>query len=181
MIMNISSCLNENDIALDVVGKDKSEILHQLVAVFTRNAADGMGAELHRLLLEREQLKTTGIGSGIAIPHCQTDEVDQHRIVLGLSRTGIDFQSLDNHPVHLIFLVVSPQRSGDAHLKIYAKLVRLLKEDKVRQNLLSKQTKSEIVEYICSGQVKTESPTESNDPLFTKFSVGHLINFRRYV
>jgi fructose PTS system EIIBC or EIIC component len=146
--MNISSCLNEDDMELDVVGKDKSEILQKLVAVFTNKTAVGIGIELHRQLLEREILKTTGIGSGIAIPHCRMAEVDQPRIILGLSRTGIDFQSLDNHPVPLIFLVFSPHCSGNSHLKICAKLVRLLKEEKIRQNLLSKQTKPEIVEYL---------------------------------
>jgi len=146
-VVNISSCLNEDDMELDVVGKDKSEILQKLVALFTSKTAVGFGAELHRQLLEREKIITTGIGSGIAIPHCRMAEVDQPRIILGLSRTGIDFQSLDNHPVHLIFLVVSPQSSGNAHLKICARLVRLLREEKIRQNLLSKQTKPDIVEY----------------------------------
>jgi mannitol/fructose-specific phosphotransferase system IIA component (Ntr-type) len=66
------------------------------VDVHTNSAAVGMGAELHRQLLEREKLITTGIGSGIAIPHCRMAEVDQPRIFLGLPRTGIDFQSLDS-------------------------------------------------------------------------------------
>ncbi len=146
--MEISDCLSEETISLDVSGKDKSEILSDLVGLLKKNTPLFTMEKVVRLLLEREELKTTGIGSGIAIPHCKIADVDRLYIAIGLSRKGIEFQSLDNNPVHLIFLIIAPEDSGSGHLKICAKIVRLLRNPKVRETLLKIPTTDKIIEYI---------------------------------
>ncbi len=146
--MDISSCLSESAVSLHINGSDKPEILQNLVDVFVKSTALDIGAGVLKLLVEREKLKTTGIGSGVAIPHCKTAAVDRAHIVVGLSRTGIDFQSLDDLPTHLFFLVVAPQQAGATHLKICARIARLVKDTKFREELLAFQTADEVVAYI---------------------------------
>ena len=146
--MDISSCLSESAVSLHVDGSDKPEILRRLVDVFVESAALDIGADVLNLLLEREKLKTTGIGSGVAIPHCKTAAVDRPHIVVGLSRKGIDFQSLDKLPTHMFFLVVAPQQAGATHLKICARIARLVKDTKFKAELLELQSAEDVVAYI---------------------------------
>jgi len=146
--MEISTCLTPSTIELDVRGDNKPEILKSLVAVFARNARFEDSSEVFTQLMERENLKTTGIGSGVAIPHCKTAAVDRAHIVVGLSRKGIDFQSLDKLPVHLFFLVVAPEAAGATHLKICAQIARLVKDAAFKEKLLDIQTADEVVTFI---------------------------------
>lgn len=146
--MEISTCLTPSTIELDVKGSSKPEILKNLVDVFARNARFEDSSEVLAQLIERENLKTTGIGSGVAIPHCKTAAVDRAHIVVGLSRQGIDFQSLDKLPAHLFFLVVAPEEAGATHLKICAQIARLTKDASFREKLLEIQTPEEVVTFI---------------------------------
>ncbi len=146
--MDISSCLSESAISLHIDGNDKPEILRRLVDVFVESAALDIGTDVFNLLLEREKLKTTGIGSGVAIPHCKTAAVDRAHIVVGLSNKGIDFRSLDKLPTHMFFLVVAPQQAGATHLKICARIARLVKDAEFKKGLLALQSAKEVVSFI---------------------------------
>ena len=107
-------------------------------------------AEIMKTLQDREKLKTTGIGSGIAIPHCKSSEVDRVHVVLGISRQGIDFDSLDQQPANFFFLLVAPENAGSEHLKASAKIVRLVRDDTVREHLLKMNSAKDVLEYIKS-------------------------------
>ncbi len=146
--MEISDCLSEETISLDVTGKNKPEILRNLVDLLKKTTPLFTMEKVVHLLQEREELKTTGIGSGVAIPHCKIADIDRLYIAIGLSRKGIEFQSLDNNPVHLIFLVIAPENSGSDHLKICAKIVRLFRKTKVREELLTIPTADKVIAYI---------------------------------
>jgi len=146
--MEISNCLSESDISLEVDGRDKPEILKNLVDVFTKSTPLDNKTEVLNLLLEREKLKTTGIGSGVAIPNCKISQVDRIHIIVGLSKKGIDFNSLDNNPAHLFFLIIAPESSSSGHLKICAKVVRLVRDAKVREELLAIPTAEGVMTYI---------------------------------
>ena len=146
--MEISRYLTESAVLMDLDGSDKSEIIGILVDSFTGNAKVNNSSAVLNRLLEREKLKTTGIGSGVAIPHCRIASVDRVHVVVGLSRKGLDFQSLDDQPVHLFFLIVAPEKDGAQHLKTCAKIARLVKDANFRDNLLQFQTAAEVVEFI---------------------------------
>ena len=100
------------------------------------------------VLLEREKLGSTGIGEGIAIPHGKLPGLPGVVGVLGISRPGIDFQALDGEPVHLIFLLLSPEAEANIHLKALARISRLLKSRQFRQELLNCGTAAELYEKI---------------------------------
>jgi len=146
--MKLSDYLDESGIILNLTGGTKSEILNCLVEILAKSAAIENREEILKTLEERENLKTTGIGSGIAIPHCKSSAVEKVHIVIGLSKEGIDFQALDEKPANLFFLLVAPENAGSEHLKVSAKIVRLVRDNAVRQELLQLNSSKEVLEYI---------------------------------
>lgn len=148
MSIKLSNYLSEAGISLNIAGQSKSDILSSLVGILEQLVSLKDSAAIIKMLEERENLKTTGIGSGIAIPHCKSPDVDKVYVVIGLSKEGIDFQSLDNKPAHFFFLLVAPEKSGSEHLKASAKIVRLIRDEDVRKELLELGSAKEVIEYI---------------------------------
>ena len=91
---------------------------------------------LRRVLEEREQLASTAIGDGIAIPHGKLDNIDRMVGVLGRSAAGLAFDSIDGKPTHIVFMLVAPANSAGVHLKALARLSRLFRDAGFRQRLL---------------------------------------------
>jgi PTS system fructose-specific IIC component len=100
----------------------------------------GLVADRDRLLQAlwlREGIVTTGIGHGIAIPHADLPEIEQPRLVLGIFPGGVDFDSLDEEPVHLIFMLLGTPRTPGLHMKILARIARLSKDPDLVEGLCS--------------------------------------------
>ena len=146
--MKLADYFCESGILMDLTGSNKSEIIRNLVELLTKTTKISDTARIIELLEERERLKTTGIGSGIAIPHCKSSEVEKVHIVIGISKQGIDFQSLDHEPVHFFFLLVAPEKGGSEHLKASAKIVRLFRDSSVKDTMLSLNTPKEVLQFI---------------------------------
>lgn len=146
--MKLSDYIKETGINLDLSGNSKSEILVNLVQLLSQTVSINNCDAIVQTLEERENLKTTGIGSGVALPHCKSTQVDKIHIVIGLSKEGKDFQALDNEPANFFFLLVAPEASGSEHLKASAKIVRLVRDDDVRRELLELKTSEEVMKYI---------------------------------
>ncbi|MFQ5904966.1 MAG: PTS sugar transporter subunit IIA, partial [bacterium] len=104
--MRLTEHLQGNLIELDLQSHTKDEVLRELVDLLP---IDGKSSEmLLETLKKREELGSTGVTRGIAIPHCRSLLVDKLHVVVGRSRKGIDFKSLDGKPVHVFFLIVAP-------------------------------------------------------------------------
>ncbi len=101
-----------------------------------------------KYLLEREELETTGIGDGIALPHGRTDVVREMCMVFARSSTGIDFEALDDKPVRLFFLIAAPKSESTKVLKLLAKISRLLHNKNFRETLLQANSKQQIIDLI---------------------------------
>ena len=99
-------------------------------------------------LLERESAQSTGIGGGVAIPHAVCPELSATVIGLALSRDGIDFRSLDEKPVHTFFLLLSPPASSGTHIKLLARIARLMRQPDVLEQLLGAGTADEVIERV---------------------------------
>lgn len=99
-------------------------------------------------LLERETAQSTGIGGGVAIPHAVYPELDSTVIALALSRAGVEFRSLDNQPVHTFFLLLSPPAQSGRHIKLLARIARLMRQPDFMEQLLSASTSEEVIEQI---------------------------------
>ena len=99
-------------------------------------------------ILKREELGSTGIGDGIAIPHGKFRDLEDLMISFGRSRKGIDFSATDGKPVHLFFLMVAPENSAGQHLKVLARISRLLKDEAVRRKLMAAKSATELYDVI---------------------------------
>jgi fructose PTS system EIIBC or EIIC component len=99
-------------------------------------------------VLEREKVGSTGIGKGIAIPHSRTSTVREVVVAIGRSSAGIEFEALDNRPVHLVFLIAAPIESGGLYLKALARLSRLLRYQEFRNELMAATTVEEVIKII---------------------------------
>jgi nitrogen PTS system EIIA component len=134
--MNITSILSKDALIPDLKAKDKNSLIQELAEIIARVEPSIKVDELVKILLEREALGSTGIGSGVAIPHGKLPQLDRIVAAFGRSRPGIDFDSQDGEPAHLFFVLVAPENTAGLHLKALAKLSRLLKEPSFRDKLL---------------------------------------------
>ena len=120
----------------------------QLASIAQTQWSDDASDALQAMLVERERLGTTAMGDGIAIPHARVESLDRVLAVFGLSRAGVDFDSLDGKPTHLFFLLVAPGREGSAHLLLLARLSRLLGAEPFRARLRDVKSTDELFRAI---------------------------------
>ena len=104
--------------------------------------------DLVKVLLEREHLGSTGIGGGIGIPHGKMKDLESLVLGFGLSRKGVDFESLDGKPAHIFFLLITPENSTGLHLKLLARISRILKNEPFKDRLIGAADRDEILSII---------------------------------
>lgn len=126
---------------------DKTGVLQELATPLAQRAGVELPA-LMQVLLEREKLGSTGIGGGIGIPHGKLDSLNSALLGLGISRAGIDFDSLDGRPTRIFFLIVTPSSATGLHLRLLGRISRLLKNDLFQQRLLQASTQQQIMSVI---------------------------------
>lgn len=145
--MKILDVLNTEAININLKAKDKKGILDELVAPVAENSGAGH-EKLVKVLIERERLGSTGIGGGIGIPHGKLKNLDNLILGFGLSRQGVDFESMDGKPTHIFFLLLTPESSAGMHLKLLARISRLLKNDDLKARLMQARTAQDVVGVI---------------------------------
>ena len=128
--------------------KSKDEVLEELVKTVIRGGLKLNSTSILEILKQRESLGSTGIGDGVAIPHGKISDLNDIVVVFGRSEDGIGYDSLDSKPVHLFFLLLAPENSAGQHLKILAKISRMLKDSSFRKKLLKAATQSDLYQII---------------------------------
>jgi PTS system nitrogen regulatory IIA component len=122
-----------------------------LRALADRVAQQGLvkdAAELYRRLLEREQLGSTGIGSGIAIPHCKLPGLESGVVAIGMVPEGVEFGAVDGKSVRVFFLVISPSESPAEHLQALAAISRWVKADRHAERLLELRDPAAVYDFL---------------------------------
>ena len=145
MIKNI---LKEESIILDLTSKNKLDVLKELLDVICMTDGTIDKDIALKVLLDREKLGSTGIGENIAIPHCKYKGIDRILASFGRSTEGIDFEAIDRRPTHLFFLLLLPDNSAGLHLKILARISRMLKNANIRDRILKSNSREEIYKII---------------------------------
>lgn len=153
--MNLSDYLNGSRIVLNLQGDNKKHVLEKLVEILGNQVSINQQSIVD-LLEVREKLSTTGIGFGIAIPHCKSPEVNELQVVVGRFEQGVDFNALDGKPVKLLFLLVAPEQSSSEHLKVLAKIARIAKDEEIRQQILQITDSNAVFDYIKTVESKFE-------------------------
>jgi PTS system nitrogen regulatory IIA component len=145
--MKILDALKEEAILVNLKARDKKGVIEELVAPVAR--ISGIEEDvLVRVLLDRERLGSTGIGGGIGIPHGKLKALDRLILGFGLSRKGVDFESMDGLPTHIFFLLVTPENSTGLHLKLLAQISRVLKNEAFKERLLAATQPSDVIDAI---------------------------------
>lgn len=150
MPMKLSHLLNPECIELDLKEKKKPDLIRELIQVISHCVDFPDPDAIYEALMERERLTSTGIGSGIAIPHCLTGQVTAPHIAFGRKPDGAKFDSADNQPVSLFFLLVGPDCDPSIHLQILSKLARYLHDNTFCNELLAADSKEEVIEAFRS-------------------------------
>ena len=144
-------------VALDVDAHDKQELLAVLVDLLVRSGRVRDAAGLMGELLKREQVMSTGIGSGIAIPHALTNDIEQLVVVFGRTRAAIDFQAVDGQPVDLVFMLVGPKApSNSAYVKLLARVSRLLQSEAFKEALRDAENNDDVLDALGSESEYTQ-------------------------
>lgn len=152
--MRLSDFMDERAIDPDLVVRDRDECIEKMVLL----VRSGFGIEKHDVLVEklqeREALLSTGIGEGIAIPHSISDEVSDAVIAVARASRGIEFNSLDGKPVYVIFLIIGSDKQPALHLKILARLARLVKHSSFVKNIKKAESAADILEAVREEEAK---------------------------
>ncbi|MFH1824675.1 MAG: PTS sugar transporter subunit IIA [Candidatus Firestonebacteria bacterium] len=146
--MKITDFLTKDCIKINLQSKGKKEVLEELVDMLVSSGKIKDKKEVMQVLLEREELGSTGIGQGVAIPHGKTESIDSLVSAFGLSKEGVQFDTLDGDPVSIFFLLLAPSNASGIHLKLLAKISGLLKDKYFRKALINCQTQDEILNVI---------------------------------
>jgi PTS system nitrogen regulatory IIA component len=133
--MHLSQLLNPQSVNVQLQAKTKREVIAELVELLEKAHGVSSGGEVLDRVLKRESMMSTGIGNGIAIPHGKARAVDRLVAACGVSRAGVDFDSVDGDAATLFILLVSPEDVGGPHVKVLANISRLLKDEGVRESL----------------------------------------------
>jgi PTS system nitrogen regulatory IIA component len=142
--------LDDRAVTTTIKAQHKEDVIRELVELLVQSGAikEKDVNRLIQILLKREALGSTGIGQGVAIPHGKSDCVTKLVAAFGVSRAGVNFDSLDGEPVHLFFLLVAPEDSAGPHLKALARISRLLKDKHFRDSLLSAKDEKLLIKTI---------------------------------
>ena len=153
--MNLETLLDRDHIVLQLRAVEHWAAIEELVdhLVEVDGLSDDCKEKVLGALRKREDQISTGIGSGVAIPHAFSDELEEVRMVFGRSIKGIDFEAIDNAPVHFVMLFVVPQKKCHQHLQTLAAISKLMTNCEVRRRLQAAETRREIFEIL------TSSPT----------------------
>lgn len=144
--------LTEPELILpNLSGTDRPGILRALAEGMAQNGVISDTDSLYRRLVEREELGSTAIGGGVAIPHCKMDNLEEVVVAVGLSREGVEFESEDGAPVRLFFLLASPSDKPAAHLRSLAAISKWVKADRHVERLLELDDPEEIWELLQEG------------------------------
>jgi len=133
---------------MNIPVRSKPAVIRELVALMAENERVTDPEALIEALMVRERIQTTGIGHGMALPHATAEGVKGLIMALGISREGVDFESLDNQPVQLIFLLAGEPRLQTSFLSILSKISRFFRKEEFRNRVLKAGSNQEIIALI---------------------------------
>lgn len=146
--MNLVDVFQPEYIKIPLQRNTKSEVIKELVELLSQHQAITNPEGIIQAVFDREEIMTTGVGNGVAIPHCKHKDCSNFAIALGVHPTGIDFDSIDKKPAHIIFLLVGPEDQPGTHIKILSRISRIISKDEVREKVLACTTPAELFDLL---------------------------------
>lgn len=147
--MKITDIINKDLISLELSGNTKQSIISEMIGMLKGQGVLNNEAEFEKAIYAREEVSSTGIGMGIAIPHAKTDAVKTPSLAFGLKKQPVDWESIDDEPANLFFMIAVPEASAsNDHLVILTQLSRKLIDDEFREKLMKASSKEEVLELL---------------------------------
>jgi len=153
--MKIMDFLREDFIIEELESSNKQEVLEEIARNIQKGKKKYNQAAMVKVLIEREKLGSTGIGDSIAIPHGKLNGLDDLIVAFGRSRQGVEFNAMDGKPVNLFFLLMAPEQSKSEHLKVLARISRMLKDLNFRKSLMEAKSRNELYQIIVDKDEQT--------------------------
>ena len=147
--MILGQVFNPKTICVNLESEEKEEVFEELVEKLIELKPNLNRQNILSAIYERENLMSTGIKEGIAVPHGKTDEIDEVIGVLGISRKGIDYDALDNKPVYLVFLLLSSKSNAEFHLRVLRHLSTIIETSGFTSELMEQKTAEDAYQVIC--------------------------------
>lgn len=144
--MTTKEMFSRERVTFDLKAKSKKEVIDELINILYADGKINDRDAFREAVLHRESEFSTGIGMGIAIPHGKSDAVNEASIVFGRSDAGIDYESMDDLPAHLFFLIAVPMESSDLHLRALSEISRNLMHKEMRDQLMVCSTFEEFIQ-----------------------------------
>jgi fructose-specific phosphotransferase system IIA component len=144
--MKISDILEERLIVTNLPGNSKDQIINSMVDLVSQSPKVIDKEKVRGAIFEREKIMSTGVGNGFAIPHGKTEAVSDIVACFGITAEPINYQSLDEKPVRLVFLLVGKDNLVGPHIKLLSRISRLMNKEEFRNKLLGLQTPTEVLE-----------------------------------
>ncbi|MFJ5795326.1 fructose-specific PTS transporter subunit EIIC [Bacillus atrophaeus] len=161
--MKITELLTKHTIKLNIESKEKENVIDEMVTVLDQAGKLNDRAAYKEAILNRESQSSTGIGEGIAIPHAKTASVINPAIAFGRSKEGVDYESLDAQPAHLIFMIAATEGANNTHLEALSRLSTLLMREEIRKQLLEAETEDAIIDIINAHDKDDDEEEEENE------------------
>lgn len=152
-MMNLHEILHAECVRVPLANTQKAAAIEELVDVLAGHFRIADARAIKTAVLEREKIRTTGIGQGLAIPHCKTALCgDELLVAIGKPAAPIEFESIDNQPVQLIILLASPPDRTSEHIQVLASISRLMLQDDFRAAAFASQSASELFDLFSQHQ-----------------------------
>jgi PTS system nitrogen regulatory IIA component len=152
--MRIVDILNKDCIKIPLTNIDKNEIIRELLIVISKAHREINTEAAFEGLIEREKIETTAIGHSVAIPHARIKNLTKVYLAFGITKENANFDSIDNKPVKLVFLILFPEEEVCTQLSLLARLSRLLKDKTLRDELLKCSSNQSVIEVFTQYEAK---------------------------
>jgi fructose-specific phosphotransferase system IIA component len=146
--MRLTDVLKNELIKIPLTGKTRDDCIKELIEKLKNNESITSTQTIFDAVLEREKIMTTGVGNGIAIPHCKHTDSPEFAVGLGVHPKGVDFESIDKKPVKIIFILVGPENNPGLHIKLLSRISRLMSNEELRKQLQTCKNNEEAFELI---------------------------------
>lgn len=147
--LRLADLLSPERVRVPLESTDKTGLIEELCALLARvGDVEDETETILRAVLEREEVLSTGIGGGVALPHAKCAALDELVLVGGRTREPVDFDALDDGPVHLVMMLVGPESSAGLHVKVLSRISRVLRRGAVRRRLIAAETPREFLATI---------------------------------
>lgn len=150
--MLLAELLTAERIRVPLGARTKDAVLEELVELAARDHDASVRRAILSAVRERESVLSTGIGSGVAIPHGKTPVIDQLIVAAGIAGTPVEFDALDGKPVELFFLLIGPESASGAHVKTLSRISRLLRREPLRTALRAAKSADEFLGIVRSSE-----------------------------